>query len=95
MTCPLRAKSAALPLRRTTHARDEAARARDDRPDHRGRDARVRAWADRGQDNEAGRLEEGRVSVRGATEQLVVKDIEYNARGQRVVCEHAPARDHE
>src|SRR5690606_19504249 len=43
----------------------------------------------RPQYNEAGLLEEVRVSVRGATEQLVVKDIEYNARGQRVVCEHA------
>lgn len=43
MTCPLRAKSAALPLRRPTHARDQAARARDDRPDHRGRDASIGA----------------------------------------------------
>lgn len=39
--------------------------------------------------NEANLLEELHVSVRGGTEQPVITNLDYNARGQRTLCEHA------
>ena len=42
-----------------------------------------------GASREASLLEQMLVSVRGATEQTVVDNLDYNARGQRVLCEHA------
>jgi RHS repeat-associated protein len=38
--------------------------------------------------NIAGLLEQVRVGVRGATPRLVIRDIDYNARGQRTLCEY-------
>src|SRR5690606_34481521 len=39
--------------------------------------------------NEASLLEAVHVAVRGSAEQTGVSDIDYNARGQRLRCEHA------
>lgn len=39
--------------------------------------------------NEANLLEELHVDVRGNGEQVVVDNLDYNARGQRILCEHA------
>src|SRR5690606_17059244 len=39
--------------------------------------------------NEANLLEEVHVSVRGGSEQPVITNLDYNARGQRTLCEHA------
>jgi RHS repeat-associated protein len=39
--------------------------------------------------NEANLLEKVHVSVRGGPSQLVIQNIDYNARGQRILCEYA------
>jgi RHS repeat-associated protein len=39
--------------------------------------------------NEANLLEQLRVSVRGGPERIVINDLDYNARGQRILCEYA------
>ncbi len=39
--------------------------------------------------NEANFLEQLHVAVRGGSEQVVVDNLDYNARGQRILCEHA------
>src|SRR5690606_22978298 len=38
--------------------------------------------------NEANLLEQLHIAVRGGDEQPVIDNLDYNARGQRVLCEH-------